>query len=207
MKARRSFLFVSVALFFAAPAHAQGFYWSLAWEPSVPIGSVGTASTPVTAAGASLGARYLFTRHWSLGIGGHWNQFARNYPRATYPINNGAITGAIFREVWLGSVLGEAHLYLAPTETLSPYLGLGAGYSLMSSKIVVTDISIDDRTPGFAVSPEAGVLIAFDRDPYEPQQTAMQSLMLGARYEYSTAGSRDISNVSFFALTLGAFIY
>ncbi len=52
------------ALSFVTEARAQGFYWSLAYEPSVPVGSVRTATSEPSGSGASLGVRYLFTDHW-----------------------------------------------------------------------------------------------------------------------------------------------
>jgi len=142
-----------------------------------------------------------------LGIGGHWAEFAQNYSRATYPIDNGAITGAVYRRVWTISTLAEAHAYLSPDETLSPYLGFGAGLSWMHNELLVTDLTVGDLAYGFAVSPEAGVVIAFDRDAFMPERTAMQSVITGIRYTFTTAGSRDVSSTSFLGLTVGLLVY
>jgi opacity protein-like surface antigen len=203
----RTFLLASALSSLALPAHAQGFYWSLAYEPSVPLGSVRNVSGKASPAGASFSARYLFTKYYSLGIGTHWNQFAENYPRGTYPIDEGAITGAVFRRVWIGSVMPEAYFYLAPEDAVNPYLGIGAGVAWMSNEILVSDLTFDASGTGFTVSPEAGILIAFDRDPMNPERTAMQSIVLGARYAYSTAGARDVSATSLVALTLGVLVF
>jgi hypothetical protein len=189
-------------------AHADGFYWTLAYEPGVPLGSMRNASPYVTPAGASLGARYLFTDHWSLGIGGHWTQFSHTYPVATYPIDNGAATGAVYRRVWVGTLLAEAQVYLKPDRPVNPFFGVGAGIGWMSNQALVSDFSRDDLARGFAVAPEAGILIAFDRDPYDPPgATAMQSAMIGVRYSYNAAGARDVSNTQVFSLELGLFVY
>jgi len=142
-----------------------------------------------------------------LGIGGHWAEFAQNYSKATYAIEDGAITGAAYRRVWTVSLLAEAHVYLAPDETVSPYLGFGAGASWMKSEVLVTDLTIGDLVHGFAVSPEAGLVIAFDRDMLTPERSAMQSVVTGVRCTFSTAGSRDVSHTSFVGLTVGMLVY
>ena len=101
-------LLASSAFLLTTPVHAQGIYWAWAFEPSVPIGPVRNAVSNASPAGASFGVRYLFEKSWSLGIGGHWAEFAQNYPRTTYPIENGAITGAAYRRVWTTSLLADA---------------------------------------------------------------------------------------------------
>ena len=200
-------LLAFAAASYVAQARAQGFYWTLAYEPSVPIGNVRNASPYVSPTGGSIGARYLFGEHASLGIGGHWSQFAHNYLTATYPIDAGAATGAVYRRVWVGSFLAEAHVYMKPEAPINPYVGLGTGISWMSNELLVSDFTFDDLARGFTVCPEAGILIAFDRDAYDPERTAMQSALVGLRYTYSTAGSRDVSSTSFVSLTLGLFVY
>jgi hypothetical protein len=191
----------------ASQARAQGFYWSLAYEPSVPIGGIRNATPNVSPAGASLGVRYLFTKQWSLGLGSTWNNFAENFPRATYPIDNGALTGAIFRQVWVGTLLAQAHVYFNPDGAIGPYVGIGAGLAWLSNQALVSDLPVDLLTHGFVVSPEVGLLIPFDRDAFEPQRTAMQSASLGVRYTYTTAESRDVTSATFLAVTLGVLIY
>ncbi len=204
----RAVLLASSAFLLTTPVHAQGVYWAWAFEPSVPIGPVRNAVSNASPAGASFGVRYLFEKSWSLGIGGHWAEFAQNYPRTTYPIENGALTGAAYRRVWTTSLLAEAHVYLAPDETVSPYLGVGAGASWMKNEVLMTDLTIgDDLVHGFTVSPEAGLLFAFDRDLFAPDRSAMQSVITGVRCTFSTAGSRDVSSTAYVGLTLGMLVY
>jgi opacity protein-like surface antigen len=200
-------LLASTAILFSLPARAQGFYWSWAYEPSMPLGDVRNAAGNLSPAGASLGARYLFDRHASLGIGGHWAEFDENHGRSTYAIASGAITGAAHRRVSATSLLAEAHAYLTPDDPIGLYLGLGAGILWMENEVMVSDLTLDRVTRGFAVSPEAGIAIVIDRNTYEPDRKAMQSVIAGIRYTFSTAGSEDIDSTSFLGLTVGVLIY
>jgi len=200
-------LVVLAAVTSSAPARAQGFYWTFAYEPSVPLSGLRTVTTNVSFAGASLGAKYLFGPSWSLGLSGHWNQFAEKYPRATYAIMDGALTGAVFRQAWTGSVLVDLQVYLAPYAPINPYLGVGGGVTWLSNEVLVSDLTFPANGSGVTVCPEAGILIAFDRDPFDKEQFAMQSIMVGVRWTLSGAKARDVTSSSFLGLTLGLFSY
>jgi hypothetical protein len=142
-----------------------------------------------------------------LGIGAHWTEFAESHSSATYPIEDGAITGAAHRRLWTTSLLAEAHAYLRPDETVNPYIGFGAGMCWMKNQLLVTDLRIGDVVHGFAFSPEAGLLFAFDRDTFMRERSAMQSLVTGIRATFSTAGSLDVPSTSYVGLTLGMLVY
>lgn len=200
-------LLALAAATWTAPARAQGFYWTFTYEPSIPVGGIRKATTNASLAGASLGAKYLFSRYWSIGLSGHWNQFAQNYPHNTYTISDGAFTGTAFRQVWTGTVLADLQIYLAPEAPINPYLGVGGGVAFLSNEVLVSDLTFQDNGRGIAVSPEAGILIAFDRDAFEPEQFAMQSIAVGVRFTLSGASARDVTDTSFIGLTLGLFAY
>jgi opacity protein-like surface antigen len=200
-------LLATAAMTFAPPARAQGFYWTFAYEPAAPLGGIRTATREVSFAGLALGAKYLFNKQWSLGLSGHWNQFAHNYASATYAIADGSFTGSIYRQVWTGTVLADAQFYLAPDAAINPYLGLGGGVTWMSNEVLVSDLTFEESGRGIAVSPEAGLLIAFDRDAFDPDLFAMQSILVGVRGTFSPASARDVSDASFVGVTVGFFVY
>jgi opacity protein-like surface antigen len=200
-------LFSLAAATSTTPAAAQGFYWTITYEPSVPVGGIREATDNVSFAGAALGAKYLFSRYWSIGLSGHWNQFSQRYSYKTYVIADGAFTGSAFRQVWTGSALLDLQVYLAPGAPINPYLGVGGGVTWLSNQVLVSDLTFRESGQGVSVSPEAGILIAFDRDPFEKDEFAMQSIMIGARFTLSAAKARDVTDTSFIGLTLGLFAY
>jgi hypothetical protein len=200
-------LIAAAVLFLSVPSRAQGFYWTLAYEPSIPLGGIRHATPTPGLAGGAIGARYLISKRWSLGLGGHWNQFSENRSRSTYVFDDGAITGAVFRRVWTASILSEAHYYLACENAINPYVGVGAGFTWLSNELLVSDLAFEELAHGFTVSPEAGILVAFDRDLFEPDRFPMQSVVIGVRYSIGTASARDVTNTSFVGLTLGLLTY
>jgi hypothetical protein len=53
------------------------------------------------------------------------------------------------------------------------------------------------------VAPEGGILIPVDRQ----DGLLLQSLSLGVRYTFSSAGFRDVADTSFVSAQIGALVY
>jgi hypothetical protein len=194
--------FVAVAAW-ATPgaAQANGFYWSLKYNPSIPVGDVRNFVDNVTPVAFDFDGRYWF-RYISVGVAGVHTSFYDTTPRTTYPIENGALTATIYRHIDMLALVPQVHFYAAPDADVVPYAGFGAGISWATFRTVISDIDVAETNSGLILSPEAGVLIPYDRNGI-----VRQALMLGARYTFTTIGYRDVTNFSYFGLQVGAVIY
>ncbi|HKQ69107.1 MAG TPA: hypothetical protein VJT73_07200 [Polyangiaceae bacterium] len=202
MISRIGFLLLVSAALGERSARAEGFYWSLKYDPSVPVGSMRSFAPNVTPLGFDIDARYWFARNWSLGIGGAWTRFYDTLPFGTYQVTSGAVTATIYRTLDVVSVLSEVHYFFDPERPVSPFIGAGFGYSSALFGVLVSDIDVSERHGGLVVSPEAGVLIPFDANG-----VMRQAVVLGARYTFTTSSYREAASLSFIGLTLGALIY
>jgi hypothetical protein len=184
-------------------AKAQGFYWSLNYVPSVPVGSVRSFVPNVSPLGFDLDARYWFKGpNLSVGLGGMYNRFYRQAPRQTYPVENGAVTATLNEIIDVVALVPEVHYYFGPENGVVPYLGLAAGFASVKFHVLVSDLDLAETNPGLIVAPEAGVLFPFDRDVI-----ILQALSVGLRWSFITAGFRGVSNTSYIGLTLGLLAY
>jgi hypothetical protein len=192
-----------VALAFERTAHAQGFYWSVQYDVSLPVGSVRSFVPAVSPIGFVLDARYWFAGpNLSVGVAGIYNQFYHQSPQATYPVDNGAVTATLYRIADVTAIAPEAHYYFGPANAVVPYLGAGAGFASVKFHVLVSDLDVVQRSSGFIMFSEGGILIPFDRDGF-----ILQAVMLGARATFISAGFRDVDDTSYISLTLGALIY
>jgi hypothetical protein len=192
------------ALSWERPARAQGFYWSLTYEPAVPLGSVRNFVQNVSPLGFGLDARYWFKGpNLSVGVGGVYNRFFQTSPQATYPVDNGAVTATLYRIVDAVGVFPEVHYYFGPENEVVPYLGLGAGFASVKFHVLVSDFDISENSAGLILSPEGGLLLPFDRDG----SLILQAFTVGVKWSFITAGFRDVSNTSYVALSLGLLAY
>ena len=194
----------AACLFGERSAQAQGFYWSLTYNPSVPVGSVRSFVPNVSGLGFELDARYWFKGpNFSVGLGGVFNHFYQRSPRATYQVENGAVTATLFRIIDVVALVPEAQYYFGPDNDVVPYIGMGAGFASVKFHVLVSDFDLSQRSPGLILAPEGGMLIPFDRDG----QTILQAFMVGLRWSFITAGFRDVSNTSYVGLSLGLLAY
>jgi hypothetical protein len=203
---RRALLALSIttaSLVWGRPARAQGFYWSLIWEPSIPVGSVRSFVPNVSGLGFDLDARYWFKGpNVSVGLSGVYNRFYQTAPRATYPVENGAVTATLNRIIDVRALVPEVHYYFGPENAVVPYLSLGAGFAWVKFHVLVSDLDLSETSTGLILSPEAGVLLPFDRDGF-----ILQAFSLGLRWSFISSGFRDVSNTSYVGLTLGLLAY
>ena len=188
-------------------ARAEGFYWGLRYNTSLPVGSVRTFVPDVAPVGFDLDARYWFGNNLSIGVDGAWNRFSNKLEFGTYPLSSGAITATIYRYVEVAAVMPELHYYFGPERAVVPFVGVAAGFSMVWFKTLVSDLDFREKKPGFMFAPEAGILIPFDRDP----EVLRQAFIVGLRYAFSTSGidtaQSHVANTSFIALQLGALVY
>jgi hypothetical protein len=200
---RAALLLAAAGLFWELPARAQGFYWSLKYDPSIPVGSVRSFVPNVSPLGFDLDARWWFKGpSMSVGLGGIYNRFYRQTPQTTYPVENGAVTATVNRIIDVVALAPEVHYYFGPERDVIPYLGLGAGFASVKFHVLVSDLDLQERSSGLIVFPEGGILIPFDRD-----SIILQALMFGIRGTFITSGFRDVSNTSYIGLTLGLLAY
>jgi hypothetical protein len=184
-------------------ASADGAYWSFKYQPSVPIGSVRSFVPKASLVGFDLDGRYWFARNVSIGLDATYTRLYDTLDHGTYPIDDGAVTATIYRHVDLVGLVPEAHFYFAPDGGVIPYVGLGAGLSSATFRILVSDLDVKKTNLGLIVSPEGGILIPVDRQG----GLLLQALMAGARFSFSTAGYGDVKNTAFLSLQVGALVY
>lgn len=184
-------------------ARADGFYWSFQYSPALPVGSVRKFVPDATPLGFALGARVWFGQRFSVGVDGSYTRLYRTLPRGTYPLDDGAITATIYSSVDVLAAVPQAHLYFGPMGDVIPYLGLGAGLSWVTFRVRASDLDFSNMMRGFVVAPEGGILIPVDRQ----DGLLLQSLSLGVRYTFSSAGFRDVADTSFVSAQIGALVY
>jgi hypothetical protein len=123
--------------------------------------------------------------------------FNEHEGKATYldVIDNGAITADLYTYARFWTMAGMARYhFLPPNAFVRPYAGLRMGLTFVTAATLVADLSIYYEPLGFALSPEAGILI---------RALPIMHINVGLRYDFSTASEGPLDNASFLPFHFG----
>ncbi len=130
----------------------------LSWNVSVPTGDASNFVGETSLRGGQFEFRNFLTSRLSLGGSLGWNGYQEYEPRATYSIENGAITTDLTKFVYTLPVLVNAHHYFPVSEYVLPYVGAGIGAKYSRHAIYYNIYATEENKWGFAVRPEVGVI-------------------------------------------------
>jgi opacity protein-like surface antigen len=168
----------------------------IAWNASLPIGSVHDFTSPASAIGFELQFRYWVLPNLSLGVSSDWQTLNDTRPRTTYPIEDGALTATAYNSVQTGAARAIVHYYFLDDGPVLPYAGANIGIGWSTFQTQAADIAFYDDQTSVLLGAELGALIrAGDRGP---------TFLLGIRYTALPAMEfMNVTDVQSLALQLG----
>jgi hypothetical protein len=133
----------------------------LAYNFSIPVGSVRDFTTNVSPLGLELQLREWVLPNLSIGASAEWSNFVDDRPPTTYTVENGALTAAAFNHVSTWNVRLLVHYYFKERGQFLPYVGphLGVGWAAFDSE--VADLQFSDTEFSFAYGLDAGAVFRF----------------------------------------------
>ena len=154
--------------------------WILNWEIAGPIGSFANYIDDTSLRGFSLEGRTFVSKNVSVGLSFSWNRFQQTFSDITIPINNGTLSGPVYRYNDMFGIRGLAHYYFS-TGVLQPYIGAGIGGAWGYAYQQTADISNSQSNFNFIASPEVGLLYVMAKGGTNA------ALNVAFRYTYTTA--------------------
>jgi outer membrane protein len=165
------------------------------YEISLPVASLNDFVSKPSYRGFEFGA--LWPVFKSLHVGAFFNHhtFYEEKGAQTYQLDSGALHANLYRYARFWTMGGAARYYLLqPDSVVRPYVGLRVGMTFVTAATLVADLSLYDTPIGFALAPEAGLIV---------RAVKVMDVSGSIRYEYSTASSGKLDNGSFMAFQLG----
>src|SRR5690606_3856446 len=132
-------------------------------------------------AGGRIGYRGFIIPNLSAGVDFGWNNFDQYEPTNTRQTGNGAITTDYFHYIYAysGVVSGQYYFRQEDEDRLFPYAGLGLGASTNKYVLYYNIYEDAERSWGFLVRPEIGILFRFT-------ERGSLGIMAAVHYDYST---------------------
>nr|WP_321453225.1 OmpW family outer membrane protein [uncultured Carboxylicivirga sp.] len=129
-----------------------------------------------------------------VGIQVGWNTFYEEMPRATYPIENGAITSKQYR--YLNSIplqITGKYYFTDDNSPIRPFIGLGAGTNYLEAKNDNGLFSTRDKSWALALTPKAGALIPIN-----------YSTSISVSFDYNTTfKTSDVPQQNWLGINIG----
>lgn len=166
------------------------------YELGVPTASLRDFVSKTSFRGFDMGASWPIVGALQLGFAFSLHTFSEDRGNDTYQLKNGALNAALYAYARVWTTTGVVRYHFLPADAIvRPYAGLRMGISFAAAAILIADLSVHDDPVGFALSPEAGIQVRI---------APVASLTLSVRYDFSTASSGPLDNISFFPIQLGA---
>jgi outer membrane protein len=160
----------------------------LNWNVSLPVGSVHDFTANVTPVGFQILGQYWVSSQIAIGAALDWQTFWDTRPRATYPIENGALTATADNSVQSGAARAVFRYYFQDEGRVLPYAGAHIGIGWQTFQSAAADLAFYDNTLSVLLGGELGVAIAASR--------SAPLFTVGARYTYlPTADFLSVTNV------------
>jgi hypothetical protein len=165
------------------------------YEISLPMGSLKDFAGDPSYRGFEFAALWPVFKSLYLGPVFNHHTFYEEKGTDTYELESGSLTADLYQYARFFTVGGAARYhFLAPDAVARPFVGVRMGMAFVTAATLVADLSLYDTPIGFAVAPEAGVLV---------RVASVMQLSGSVRYDYSTASSGRLDNASFLAFQLG----
>jgi len=134
-----------------------------------------------------------------IGLGVQNNDYYEKFPRQIYETKNGTISAVVTNSVQTTPILVKANYELTKKSLVRPYVGLGAGFNLISFSQYLGEFSTTKSAFKPAASAEAGVNIPFNKI------TRAAGISAGVHYNYMPFKYNGVNNLNNWGLHLGVF--
>ena len=133
---------------------------------------------------------YPVNEQLKIGLGVSYNDFYEKLPRKQYQTSEGTLSAVVSNSIQTTPIMIKGDYELTKNGWIRPYVGLGAGFNLVTYARYFGEFS--DKKTGFkpAVGGEAGVNIPFNRE------TRMSGINLGGHYNYLPFKYNELTNLN-----------
>lgn len=166
----------------------QRLQMKIGYQAAKPLGSFKDVINTTSYRGFNGEITYAVTERLGIGLGVSYNDFYQKFPRQVYPVKDGAVSAVITNSIQTTPILVKANYSLVRDGVIRPYLGLGAGFNLVSYSQYLGEFPDSKTSFKPAFGGDAGVNI-----PLGITKTA--GLNIGANFNYLPFNYNGVKNL------------
>jgi len=174
----------------------QGLQMYIGYRLDVPTGSFTNQVSNTAGKGFNAALSYSLNTNLSLGLMVSYNDYYQKYPRAVYTDGQGTdISAVMTNSIQQIPIQFVADYKLLDKGLVQPYVGLGAGFNMVSYDQYLGEFDNPQNAIRPTFSGDAGIFIPVSK--YSPT-----AIRLGAGYNFTPmnkAGIKDLNSFGFHA--------
>ena len=192
-------LFASLACLNVTQAQIGEMQMRVGYNAGFPTGSFKDFMSKNSFRGYYGEVTYGITDQWRVGLGVQNNDYYEKLPRATYQTKDGTISAVVSNSIQTTPFLLKGQYQFGQTAWLRPYVGLGAGFNIISFNQYLGEFGQSKSAFKPAASAEAGVNMPFNKI------TRSSGISAGFHYDYLPFNYNGINNLSNWGFHVGVF--
>ena len=138
----------------------------------------------------------------NMSVGGYigWNGFYEETGRSTYTFDNGAITGVLYKYLYVLPIYANLHYYPFPGDPVQPFAGLAFGAIYLNKESQMGILSIYKDSWHFGLAPEIGFYVPFG-------QHSNSGVITSGRFNHTFYNNGKMKNLQYFQWTVGLSVF
>ena len=171
----------------------------IGYNTGMPVGSFKNFMDKNSFRGYFGDVTYGITDRWRVGVGVQYNDYYQKFPRAVYQTKDGTISAVVTNSIQTTPLVLKGSYELTRTSLVRPYVGLGAGFNIISFNTYLGQYGQSKSAFKPAVTGEAGVNIPFNKI------TRASGISAGFHYDYLPFNYNGVKNLNNWGVHVGFF--
>ena len=162
----------------------------LGYHPSMPVGSFKDYMDKNSFRGYMGEIVYPVNERLQVGLGLSYNDYYEKLPRQLYQTSEGMLSAVVSNSIQTTPIMIKGAYELTNQGWIRPYVGLGAGFNLVSYARYFGEFS--DKKTAFkpAVGADAGINIPFNRE------TRISGINVGGHFNYLPFKHNELTDLN-----------
>jgi hypothetical protein len=181
-------------------ANAQDrLLFKIGYNTGMPVGSFKDYISKNSFRGYRGELLYPVNEQLKVGLGVTFNDFYEKMPRKNYQTSEGVLSAVVSNSIQTTPIMIKGEYELTKSGWIRPYVGLGAGFDLITYARYFGEFG--DKKSAFkpAVGGEAGINIPFNKE------TRVSGINLGGHFNYLPFKYNELSNLNNWGVHVAAY--
>ncbi len=173
--------------------------FKIGYNTGMPVGSFKDYISKNSFRGYRGELLYPINEQLKVGLGVTFNDFYEKIPRQNYQTSEGVLSAVVSNSIQTTPIMIKGEYELTKSGWIRPYVGLGAGFDLITYARYFGEFG--DKKSAFkpAVGGEAGINIPFNKE------TRVSGINLGGHFNYLPFKYNELSNLNNWGVHVAAY--